>query len=233
MAGPADRRRARLAATPLHDPSSGASLRVVPKYIAVAGNMGSGKTSLVEFLCAKYDLKPFYEPHEDNPFLERFYGDMPRWAFSSQVHFLTHKLRIHQELERTNGHQAVIQDRTIYEDAEVFATNLHRMGKLNGDEWETYWDLYETVRNSLQPPDVMVYLSCPIRTIRRRIKQRGREMEAQVPYRYLRRLSDLYERWFSHYDLSPVVTVDTGRLDYVQDLVDRLDLFDVLEEILE
>ena len=118
----------------------------------------------------------------------------------------------------------------MYEDAEVFATNLHRMGHLDGNEWETYWDLYETVQRTLQPPDVMVYLNCPIRTIRKRIKLRGREMEQQVPYPYLKRLANLYDRWFKRYDLSPVVEVNTGKLDYLQDLVDRLDLFATVEK---
>ena len=210
-----------------------ASLPTVPKYIAIAGNMGSGKTSLVEFLCEKFDLRPFYEPHEENPFLEQFYSDMPRWAFHTQIHFLTRKLRIHQELERTNGHRAVIQDRTIYEDAEIFASNLHRMKHLTGHEWDTYWDLYETVRRTLQPPDLMIQLSCPIRTIRKRIKQRGREMEQQVPYEYLRKLAKLYDRWFASYDLSPKEEVDTEKLDYLQDLVARIDLFETIERHLK
>ena len=199
------------------------------KYIAVAGNMGSGKTSLVEFLCKRYGVQPFYEPHVDNPYLEDFYGDMGRWAFPSQVSFLTRKLRIHQDLEVHAQSGTVLQDRTIYEDAEVFATNLHRMGHLTGRDWETYRALYDTVRRSLQPPDLMLYLRCPVRAIRKRITARGRAMEQEVPTTYLRRLNKLYEAWFEHYDLSPVLVIDTGKIDYLTDLVDRIDLFRAVE----
>ena len=157
---------------------------------------------------------------------------MSRWAFHSQVYFLTKKLRIHQRLERQSRSAPVVQDRTIYEDAEVFATNLYRMGHMNERDWEAYRDLYETVRRTLQPPDVMIYLRCPVRTIRQRIRQRGREMEQDIPVPYLRKLNKLYETWFEKYDLSPVVTIDTAKKDYLTNLVDRIDLFRTIEGVL-
>lgn len=200
-----------------------------PKYIAVAGNMGAGKTSLVEFLCGRYGLKPFYEAFAANPYLADFYGEMSRWAFASQVCFLTRKLALHLDLEATGGSEAVVLDRTIYEDAEVFATNLRNMGHLTGRDWDTYRDLYDTVRRRLRPPDIMIYLRCPVPSLRRRIKARGREMERDVPATYLRRLNGLYEEWFARYDQSPVAVVDTGRMDYLTDLVHRIDLLKAVE----
>ncbi len=201
----------------------------VAKYIAVAGNMGAGKTSLVEFLCNRYDLKPFYEPHAENPYLADFYDDMGRWAFASQVCFLTKKVTLHQQLEATGKTEAVVLDRTIYEDAEIFATNLRRMGHLKGRDWDTYWDLYETVRRSLRPPDIMLYLRCPVRSLRKRIKARGRAMEQEIPATYLRRLNALYEEWFDGYDAGPVEVIDTGKLDYLTNMVDRLDVLKAVE----
>ncbi|MBI2093021.1 MAG: deoxynucleoside kinase [Deltaproteobacteria bacterium] len=126
------------------------------KYIAIAGNMGSGKSSLVDFLCRECNFKPFYEPNDLNPYLADFYKDMKKWAYHSQLHFLTHKFRIHQELDRSNG--TVVQDRTIYEDAEIFCTNLYRSGFVGKRDYQTYMDLYKTILKSLQPPSVMISL---------------------------------------------------------------------------
>lgn len=120
------------------------------KYIVIAGNMGSGKSSLVDFLCGHFRLKPFFEYNDFNPFLPLFYGDMKRWAFHSQMHFLTHKFRIHRELD--SYLETVVQDRSIYEDAEIFAYNLYRQGCMSKDEWRTYEDLYETMVGAINPP---------------------------------------------------------------------------------
>ncbi|MDF1564977.1 MAG: deoxynucleoside kinase [Deltaproteobacteria bacterium] len=197
------------------------------KFIAVAGNMGAGKTELVNFLCRRYGLKPFFEPNEGNPYLKDFYEDMKAWAFHSQVYFLTHKFRLHRQLEAEDG--TVVQDRTIYEDAEIFARNLHLTRKITGRDWKTYQELYQVVSDSLQPPDIMIYLRAPVRTIRKRIGQRGRPEEQQIPIAYLRRLNRLYEDWFERYDLSEVVTIESDRMDYLQDMEDRLELFERIE----
>lgn len=145
-----------------------------PTYIAVAGNIGCGKSTLVDFICRTYKVDPFFEPNAQNPYLVDFYADMKRWAFHSQVYFLTHKFRIHQELERQRVHRTVVQDRTIYEDAEVFATYLHRRRFINARDWGVYQDLYQTILSALHPPDLMIYLKASVRTIRKRIKLRGR-----------------------------------------------------------
>lgn len=207
-----------------------AKLPGMGKYIAVAGNIGSGKTSLVDFLHRRFDLRPYFEPNDSNPYLTLFYQDMQRWAFASQIHFLTHKFRLHRELQQVSA--TVVQDRTIYEDAEIFAYNLHRMGHLSKQEHATYRELYESVISLIRPPDLMIYLFCPLRAIRKRIKARGRPEEQEIPVTYIRRLNGLYEKWFKRYDLSPVEVVDTSRLDYLSDLVDRLDLMSLIEKYL-
>lgn len=198
------------------------------RFIAIAGNIGAGKTELTAFLCRKYGLKPFYEPNDQNPYLEDFYRDMKTWAFRSQVFFLTHKFRLHRELEREAG--TALQDRTIYEDAEIFARNLARQRLIDKRDWQTYWELYETIASSLRPPDLMIYLRCPVRTLKARIRLRGRKMEQDIPTAYLKRLNDLYENWFERYTLSPVLVLPTDTLDYVTDLVDRADLFKQIEK---
>ena len=200
------------------------------KFIAIAGNIGAGKSSLLEFLTSTYDVAPFYEPNDDNPYLEDFYRDMRRWAFQSQLFFLSNKFRIHQEADRTPG--VVIQDRTIFEDAEIFATALHRMRKIDKRDWNTYWSFYQTILEAIQPPDLMIYLRCPVRTIRRRIKLRGRKMEQDIPLSYLKRLDRLYEDWIASYDLGEVLILDSDRLDFVSDLVDRQDVRERVESLL-
>jgi deoxyadenosine/deoxycytidine kinase len=200
------------------------------KFIAIAGNIGAGKTELTSFLCRKYGLTPFFEPNEQNPYLEAFYKDMKTWAFRSQIFFLTHKFRLHRKLEQTSG--TALQDRTIYEDAEIFAKNLHLQRFIDKRDFQTYWDLYQTIAEALAPPDLMIYLKCPVKTLKRRIALRGREMEQEIPTAYLTRLNALYEDWFEDYKMSPVLVLPTDKLDYVTDLVDRVDLFRRIEKYL-
>lgn len=192
------------------------------KYIAIAGNMGCGKSSLTSFLCKNYGVRPFYEPNDINPYLADFYKDMKKWAYHSQLHFLTHKFRLHQELEKCS--ETVIQDRTIYEDAEIFATNLFKCGYMKKRDYETYYTLYQTILNSLKPPDLMIYLGCSMRTLRRRIAERGRAMEQNVKTSYLQRLEKLYKKWISDYDLSPVIHISTDKYDYMDDFIARNDI---------
>jgi deoxyadenosine/deoxycytidine kinase len=198
------------------------------KFIAIAGNIGAGKTELTSFLCKKYGLLPFFEPNDTNPYLEDFYRDMKTWAFRSQVYFLSHKFRLHRELEKASG--TVLQDRTIYEDAQIFAKNLFRQKHIDRRDFKTYWELYESIVDSLEPPDLMIYLKCPVRTLKERIKLRGRAMEQDIPTEYLKRLNFLYEDWFKNYKLSPVLVLPTDKLDYLTDLVDRVDLFRQIEK---
>lgn len=203
---------------------------MVKRYIAISGNVGAGKSTMVNFLCKTYNLKPFFEPNELNPYLEDFYRDMKRWAFMSQIHFLSHKFRIHQEL--SNVKEPVIQDRTIYEDAEIFATNLYNTKIMNKRDFETYYDMYQTILKALPPPDLMIYLECSIRTIKQRIKMRGRPAEKDTPTSYFKQLNNLYEKWINSYKLSPVIRISTEKLDYISDFIDRDDLVERIEKVL-
>jgi len=200
------------------------------RTIAIAGNMGVGKSTLVEFLSRNYGIAPFYEPNEDNPYLPDFYRDMGRWAFHSQLYFLSNKFRLHQELDRTPG--VVILDRTIFEDAEVFARALHEMRVMDERDWDTYSGFYRSILDAIRPPDLMIYLRCSMRTLRRRIRLRGRDMERDIPLAYLKRLERLYEDWIGNYALGEVLVLETDRLDYVNDVIHRLDVMERIEAVL-
>ena len=217
-------------ADPGTDPGSVPSETVMRRSIAIAGNMGSGKSTLVDFLARTYDVSPFYEPNEENPYLPDFYKDMKRWAFRSQLYFLSNKFRLHQELDRTPG--VVALDRTIFEDAEIFATALHQMRKIDKRDWQTYWGFYQAILDAIKPPDLMIYLRCSMRTLRQRIKLRGRAMEQDVPLAYLRRLDRLYEEWIRSYRMSEVLVLETDKLDYIHDLIHRLDVMERIEAVL-
>lgn len=201
------------------------------KAIAIAGNIGSGKSTLVEFLHRQYGITPFYEPNDENPYLPSFYEDMQRWAFHSQIYFLSNKFRLHREFDRTGG--VVALDRTIFEDAEIFAKALHEMGHMDQRDYETYRDFYETIIETLRPPDLLIYVRCSMRTLRKRIRARGREMEKDIPRSYLQRLDRLYEGWVARYEMSEVLVVETDNLDYENDLFHRLDLMERVESVLE
>jgi len=192
------------------------------RYVAVAGTIGAGKTSLVAWLVKRYGLEPFYEPNDDNPYLAEFYRDMKAWAFHSQVFFLSHKLELHQKL-LASDRPAVI-DRTIYEDAEIFARSLKNQRHLSARDWAVYDRLYQGIKRTLRPPDVLVALTCSLGATKKRIGRRGRAMESAIPDAYLRRLHRLYEAWFESYDLGPIVKIDTTDLDYVENLVDLIEL---------
>lgn len=202
------------------------------RYIAIAGNIGCGKSTLVDFVCRTYKLEPFFEPNANNPYLVDFYKDMKRWAFHSQVYFLTHKFRIHQELDLNRAKRTVVQDRTIFEDAEIFATYMHRRRYISDRDWQVYHDLYQTILRALRPPDLMVYLRASVRTMKKRIKLRGRPEEQKIPTVYLRSLNDLYEEWFAGYKRSPTIVLETDNLDYLSDLVHRIDVLNTIEKYL-
>jgi deoxyadenosine/deoxycytidine kinase len=192
--------------------------------------MGSGKSTLVEFLSRTYGVTPFYEPNDENPYLADFYKDMKGWAFQSQLYFLSNKFRLHQKLDRQPG--VVALDRTIFEDAEIFATALFQMRKISKRDWQTYQGFYGAILDAIQPPDLMIYLRCSMRTLRQRIRLRGRAMEQDVPLPYLKRLDRLYEDWISSYAMSDVLVLETDQLDYIHDLVHRLDVMERIEAVL-
>ena len=153
---------------------------------------------------------------------------MKRWAFHSQMHFLTHKFRIHRELDSHPG--AVIQDRSIYEDAEIFAHNLYRQGCMSKEEYATYRDLYTAMLEAINPPDLLIYLECPLNVLKKRIAGRGRKFEEGVSDDYIGRLERYYRRWIERYDKSPVITISTAKMDYLQDFIHRQDMLDMIAE---
>ena len=183
------------------------------KFVAVAGNIGVGKSTLVTMLCQKLAWQPFYEPVADNPYLADFYSDMRTWAFHSQIFFLTHRLRMHRQL--IAHPTSLIQDRTVYEDAEVFAENLFQQGLIHARDYTTYHELYQVVTEFLPPPDLVVYLRASVPTLFSRISSRGRDFERQITPKYLEQLNDLYEQWIAGFSLCPVLTVPSDDLDYV------------------
>lgn len=183
------------------------------KFVAVAGNIGVGKSTLVALLCNNLGWQPFYEPVADNPYLADFYADMQTWAFHSQIFFLTHRLRMHRQL--LDHPTSALQDRTVYEDAEVFANNLYQQKMIHPRDYRTYQELYEVLTEFLPPPDLVVYLRASVPTLYARISSRGRDFERQITPEYLEQLNELYEGWISGFSLCPVLTVPSDDLDYV------------------
>jgi deoxyadenosine/deoxycytidine kinase len=183
------------------------------KYIVVAGNIGVGKSTLVQLLCGRLGWDPFYEPVAENPYLADFYRDMNTWSFHSQVFFLSHRLKIQHAIIKHPG--SVIQDRSIYEDAEIFALNLFLQGHLSQRDYDTYWSMYEALTQFLPPPDLVIYLRASVPTLRQRIAQRSRDYEQSISTEYLERLNELYRQWIDHFTVCPVLTVPADDLDYV------------------
>lgn len=205
------------------------------RFVAIAGNIGAGKSTLTAFLERNFAIQPFYEPNDANPYLTDFYGDMARYAFHSQIYFLSAKFRAHLDLARLLSEQPAqvfVQDRTIYEDAEIFAGTLAKTGVMSARDFATYERMYHAIRDSLPKPDLLIYLRCSMKGLQRRIRLRGRPEEQQMDKRYLQALQDSYESWFAQYNLAPTLVIDTEQLDYLANIVDRLDLVSALERVL-
>ena len=183
-------------------------------FCAIAGNIGVGKSTLTGMLAQQLKWEPFYEAVEDNPYLADFYQDMRRWSFQSQIFFLSRRLRYHRRL--LDHPNSVIQDRSVYEDAEIFARNLYRQGNMTERDYKSYRELYQVLTMFLPSPDLVVYLRASVPTLRRRIAQRGREFEREISVDYLAQLNELYEEWTASFKLCPVLTVPADDLDFVQ-----------------
>lgn len=182
------------------------------KHIAIAGNIGAGKTTLCEKLAKHYKWDVHYEDANTNPYLSDFYDDMQRWSFNLQIYFLNS--RYQQLIEIQQGSTTVIQDRTIYEDAYIFAPNLHDMGLMSKRDFENYFTLFKTMANQVGPPDLMIYLRASISTLVSHIQTRGRDYEGNMSLDYLKRLNDKYERWITNYKAGPLLIIESDDLDF-------------------
>ncbi len=191
------------------------------RFVGIAGNIGVGKSSLTGILARALGWEPFYEANAENPYLADFYEDMERWSFHSQIFFLSRRLQHHRQLVDHPG--SVLQDRTVYEDAEVFAHNLYRQGHMSQRDYETYRALYEGVSAFLPPPDLLIYLRARVGTLVERITMRGRAYERQISIEYLALLNELYEDWISRWHTCPVLILPSDDLDFVHNPSD-LDL---------
>lgn len=188
---------------------------IVTMYVAIAGNIGSGKTTLTEILTKRYGAKAYYE-QSDNPYIDDFYNDMSRWAFQLQVSFLGS--RIEQTLDMlSSGAQNIIQDRTIYEDAHIFADNLHSMGLIATRDFQTYMKIFELTTNLIPQPDLLIYLRASIPTLVTQIKRRGRAYEMNIEESYLSLLNEKYENWINHIYKGRVLIIDKDVEDFVAD----------------
>lgn len=183
------------------------------KYVAVAGNIGAGKSSLTQILSNYFKWEAYFERVDDNPYLTDFYDDMHRWSFNLQVFFLSSRFNHQRKIEEVP--HSVIQDRSIYEDAEIFARNLHEMGLMAGRDYENYTDLFRIMTSYLKSPDLLVYLRAKVPTLVGHIQNRGREFESTIRIEYLERLNQHYEDWISRYEEGPKIIIDVDELDFV------------------
>ncbi|HMY83144.1 MAG: deoxynucleoside kinase [Saprospiraceae bacterium] len=198
----------------------------IPKHIAIAGNIGAGKTSLSALLGKHFDWEVHYEDTEDNPYLSDFYDDMTRWSFNLQIYFLNNRYR--QILDIQNGDHTVIQDRTIFEDAHIFAPNLHEMGLMSKRDFDNYFDLFSTMSSQVKAPDLLIYLRASVPTLVDHIQTRGRDYEGNMSLDYLKKLNQRYEEWIETYNHGPLLIVNTDRLNFIQN---KEDLGTIIEMI--
>lgn len=196
-------------------------------HVAIAGNIGAGKTTLTKLLAKHYNWDPHFESVDENPYLDDFYAEMERWSFNLQVFFLNSRFR--QVLELRQSGKKIIQDRTIYEDAHIFAPNLHAMGLMTNRDYSNYSSLFELMENLVTPPDLLIYLRADISTLVGQIHKRGREYENSISIDYLSRLNERYEAWISQYTKGNLLIIDVDNLDFVKNqenlgfIIDKID----------
>ena len=183
------------------------------KHIAIAGNIGAGKTTLTNLLCKHFGWTPHYESATDNPYLSDFYADMKRWSFNLQIYFLNH--RYQQILDIQRGNVVTVQDRTVYEDAYIFAPNLRDMGLMTGRDFDNYFTLFETMISNINPPDLLIYLKASIPTLVGHIHKRGREYEGSISLNYLKRLNERYDAWIEGYNDGPLLVIKSDDYDFI------------------
>ena len=197
------------------------------QYIAVAGNIGAGKSSLTGLLAQHFNWEAFYESVDDNPYLADFYEDMLRWSFNLQIYFLSSRFRHQKDILQKEI--SLIKDRTIYEEVEIFAKNLHQMSLMSDRDFNNYEALFHEMSYYLRPPDLLIYLRAQVPTLVRQIQQRGREYENSIRIDYLERLNNLYEEWITRYPHEKLI-IDTDNLDFVNDKEDLGSIIGLVEQ---
>ncbi|MEX2191156.1 MAG: deoxynucleoside kinase [Bacteroidota bacterium] len=201
-----------------------------PLFVAVAGNIGAGKSSLTRLLAGRFGWKPYFESVDDNPYLADFYGDMKRWSFHLQMYFLANRFKNHKQMVESGI--SVIQDRSIYEDAEIFARNLFEMGNMERRDYDNYVSLFHVMMDYLKPPDLMIYLRTSVDTLLDQIARRGRSYEQTIQRSYLELLNGHYEDWIGRYAIGPLLIVKTDGLDFVNRKEDLASLAGKVEQSL-
>lgn len=196
-------------------------------HIAVTGNIGAGKTTLVELLAKHFGWEPQYEAIDGNPYIEDFYQDMKRWSFNLQIYFLNTRFEHNIEIQK-NKKLNIIQDRTIYEDAYIFAENLHEMALMSTRDYENYKAIFSSIKEFVKPPDLLIYLKASVPTLVKQIQRRGREYEVGIRLDYLSKLNERYEKWISNYKESKLLTINVDIVNFVDD---REELGRVIENI--
>lgn len=196
-------------------------------HIAIAGNIGAGKTTLTKLLAKNFNWEPQFEDVENNPYLNDFYDDMPRWSFNLQIYFLNSRLQ--QVIEMKKQNKAIIQDRTIYEDAEIFAPNLHNMGLMSARDFDNYKSLYSSIISQIDPPDLLIYMKASIPTLVDNIQKRGREYEDSIRLDYLKKLNEFYNTWIGKYDMGRLLVIDCDRLNFVDNEEDLAEIYNKVQ----
>jgi len=196
-------------------------------HIAIVGNIGAGKTTLTELLAKNYGWEPLFEAVDNNPYLEDFYSDMKRWSFNLQIYFLNSRFR--QIVDIQQGTRNILQDRTIYEDAFIFAENLHDMGLMTTRDYENYRAIFDNITSFIKPPDLLVYLKASVPTLVNNIQRRGREYEIGIRIDYLSKLNEKYDKWIKGYDLGKLLVLDKDNLDFANNTEDLSTIIQLIE----
>ena len=196
-------------------------------HIAIVGNIGAGKTTLTELLAKNYGFEPLYEAADNNPYLEDFYSDMKRWSFNLQIYFLNSRFR--QIIDIQKSKRNIIQDRTIYEDAYIFAENLHDMGLMTTRDYENYESIFDNITAYIKPPDLLIYLKASVPTLVNNIQRRGREYESGIRLDYLSKLNDKYQKWINGYRLGKLLILDKDKLDFANNTEDLATIVQMIE----
>ena len=196
-------------------------------HIAIVGNIGAGKTTLTELLAKNYGWEPLYEAVDNNPYLEDFYSDMKRWSFNLQIYFLNSRFR--QIVDIQKGNRNILQDRTIYEDAFIFAENLHDMGLMTTRDYENYRAIFDNITSFIKPPDLLIYLKASVPTLVNNIQRRGREYEIGIRIDYLSKLNEKYQKWINGYNLGKLLVLDKDTLDFANSTEDLGTIIQMIE----